>query len=79
VVEIPLLYEGGGEARYDKVIVVTAPQEVRKTRSSAAGGRREARLLPEDEKIASADYVYENTGSLEDLDRFVEAVLAEVA
>jgi dephospho-CoA kinase len=32
--------------------------------------------LPEDEKVARSDHVYENTGSLEDLDRFV-ADLAE--
>src|SRR5205814_6139568 len=29
VVEIPLLFETGGEDRFDKVIVVTAPEDVR--------------------------------------------------
>ena len=32
VAEIPLLYETGGEARFDKVVVVTAPAEVREAR-----------------------------------------------
>jgi len=79
VVEIPLLYETGGEGRFDKVVVVTAPPELRGARSRAAGGAREARLLPEDEKVRRADFVYENTGSLGELDRFVASVLEDVS
>jgi dephospho-CoA kinase len=78
VVEIPLLYETGGERRFDKVVVVTAPAGVRRTRSPAAGGSREARLIPEPEKAARADYVFENDGSLEELEEFVAAVLADL-
>ena len=78
VVEIPLLYETGGETRFDKVLVVTAPEPIRRSRSATAGGGREARLLPDAEKAARADYVYENSGSLEELDAFVAAVLADV-
>ena len=78
VVEIPLLYETGGERRFDKVVVVTAPAAVRSSRSSAAGGTREARLIPDPEKAARADYVYENNGSLEELEQFVAAVLADL-
>jgi dephospho-CoA kinase len=79
VVEIPLLFETGADARFDKVVVVTAPPEVRRTRSALAGGKREQRLLPVAEKVARADYAYENTGSLEDLDRFVASVLEDIA
>ncbi|MGH3000106.1 MAG: dephospho-CoA kinase, partial [Gaiellaceae bacterium] len=32
VVEVPLLYETGGESRFDAVVVVTAPPGVRETR-----------------------------------------------
>jgi dephospho-CoA kinase len=78
VVEIPLLYETGGEGRFDKVVVVTAPAEVRRARSGAAGGAREGRLLPDAEKARRADFVYENAGSLGELDRFVASVLEEV-
>ena len=77
-VEIPLLYETGGESRFDKVVVVTAPPAVRRSRSAAAGGSREARLIPDPEKAARADYVYENSGSLEELEEFVAAVLADL-
>ena len=78
-VEIPLLYETGGEARFDKVVLVTAPPALRRARSAAAGGEREARLLPDEEKAARADYVYVNSGSLADLDRFVAGVMEELA
>ena len=40
---------------------------------------RERRLLPEDEKMARADYTYINTGSLKELDAFVAGVMAELA
>jgi dephospho-CoA kinase len=78
VVEIPLLYETGGERRFDKVVVVTASAGLRRSRSTAAGGSREARLIPDPEKAARADYVYENDGSLEELEEFVAAVLADL-
>jgi len=78
VVEIPLLYETGGERRFDKVVVVTAPAAVRRTRSASAGGSREARLIPDPEKAARADYVFENSGSLDDLDEFVATVVADL-
>jgi dephospho-CoA kinase len=77
-VEIPLLYETRGEGRFDKVLVVTAPPTVRRGRSAAAGGAREDRLIPDAEKAARADYVYENSGSLEELDAFVAAVIADL-
>jgi dephospho-CoA kinase len=79
VVEIPLLYEAGRDGDFDRVIVVTAPAEVRRGRSRVARDSREARLLPDADKVARADYVYENVGSLDDLDRFVASVLAELA
>ena len=58
VIEIPLLYETGAEDRFDKV-VCHAPLDVRRTRSALAGAEREQRLLPDEEKVAKADYAYE--------------------
>ena len=74
VVEVPLLYETGGERRFDKVVVVTAPPEVRAVRSAVADAREE-RLLPDEEKMRRADFAYVNDGSLDALDRFVGEVL----
>ena len=77
VAEIPLLYETGGEGRFDRVVVVTAPPEVREARRGGVADR-EDRLVPEDEKVRRADYCYVNDGSLEELDAFVAGVLEEL-
>lgn len=77
VAEIPLLYETGGEARFDRVIVVTAPPEVREARRGAVTDR-EDRLVPEEEKVRRADFCYVNDGSLEELDDFVAGALEEL-
>jgi dephospho-CoA kinase len=77
VAEIPLLYETGGEQRFDRVVVVTAPPDVRESRRGALA-EREERLVPEEEKARRADFVYVNDGSLEELDAFVAGVLEEL-
>ena len=78
-VEIPLLYETGGERRFDAVVVVTAPPDLRAARSGARGDAREQRLIADEEKVARADFAYVNDGSLEELDAFVAEVLAQLA
>jgi dephospho-CoA kinase len=78
VTEVPLLYEAGSESQFEKVVVVTAPSKLRRARSAAASDERERRLLPDAEKAARADYVYRNTGSLEELDRFVASVMDDL-
>jgi dephospho-CoA kinase len=77
VAEIPLLYETGGEARFDRVVVVTASPEVRQARRGVLT-EREDRLVPEEEKLRRADFTYVNDGSLEELDAFVAGVLEEL-
>jgi len=77
VAEIPLLFETGGESRFDKVVVITAPAEVRIERRGELADR-EARLVPEDEKVRRADFTYVNDGTLEELDAFVAGVLEEL-
>jgi dephospho-CoA kinase len=77
VVEIPLLYESGGEARFDKVVVLTAAPAVREARRGAFADR-ESRLIPDEEKMRRADFAYVNDGSLEELDAFVDGVVKEL-
>ena len=79
VTEVPLLYETGGDARFDKVVVITAPSKLRRARSEVTMDDREARLIPDAEKVQRADFSFKNTGSLEELDAFVQSVLAELA
>ena len=77
--EVPLLYEVGGQDRFDAVVVITAPAEVRAARSQVPAELREPRLLPDEEKVKRADYVYVNDGSLDELDAFVAGVLDDLA
>jgi len=77
VAEIPLLYETGGEARFDKVVIVTAPAKVRTERRGEFADREE-RLVPEEEKIRRADFAYVNDGTIEELDAWVAGVLEEL-
>ncbi len=78
VTEVPLLYESGGESRFDRVVVITAPAKLRRARSVVATEDRERRLLPDAEKAKRADYTYTNTGSLEELDAFVGSVMHDL-
>jgi dephospho-CoA kinase len=74
VVEVPLLYETGGEKRFDAVVVVTAPPDVREARRPGLA-ERESRLIPDGEKVTRADYAFVNDGSLDALDAFVDSTL----
>jgi len=76
--EVPLLYEVGGQDRFDVVVVVTAPPKVRAGRSDVSTEEREPRLLPDSIKVAQADFAYVNDGSLEELDAFVGEVMGEL-
>jgi dephospho-CoA kinase len=76
--EVPLLYETGGDARFDKVVVVTAPSKLRRARSTVATEDRESRLIDDRVKVARADYAFKNTGSLEELDAFVASVMHDL-
>jgi dephospho-CoA kinase len=78
VTEIPLLYEVGGEARFDAVVVITAPDALRAARARATDDERARRLLPDDEKAARADFAYVNDGTLDQLDTFVGGVLEQL-
>jgi len=77
VTEVPLLYETGADRRFDVVVVITAPQAVR-SRRRPVGDNREQRFLPEEEKVALADYAYVNDGTLEELDAFVAGVIGKL-
>lgn len=79
VTEVPLLYEVGGETRFDKVVVITAPAKLREARRGGRKDDREARLMPDREKAERADFVYVNTGTPEELDAWVAEVMARLS
>ncbi|WP_062209240.1 dephospho-CoA kinase [Aureimonas sp. AU12] len=83
VLDIPLLFETGGELRVDRTLVVSAPPEVQRARVLARPGmtpeRFEAILkqqMPDDEKRRRADFVVETGDGLAGARRQVETILA---
>jgi dephospho-CoA kinase len=76
--EVPLLYEVGGEGRFDAVVVITAARELRAGRARVPLEARERRLIPDEEKVERSDFAYVNDGTLADLDAFVGQVMKEL-
>jgi len=83
--DIPLLVEQGLAARYDVVVVVDAAEETQLARLMASRGMSaeaaRARLAAQatrEQRLAGADVVISNDGSLEDLDRQVEELWARL-
>jgi dephospho-CoA kinase len=76
VTEVPLLYEVGAEDRFDTVVVVTAPRQLREQRRRVPADSRDERLLPDREKVRRADFHFANTGDFEAVDRFAIELLA---
>ena len=77
--EVPLLFEAGAEGRFDAVVVITAPRELRAERAGDRLDEREQRLIPDEEKMRRADFSYVNDGSLDDLDAFVADVVRRLS
>ena len=76
MVEAALILEARAEGRFDRLVVVTCRPEQRISRWATRLGvdtetarrevaRRMAAQLPDDEKVRAADYVIDNSGSLE--------------
>jgi dephospho-CoA kinase len=78
VTEVPLLYEVGGQDRFDKVVAITAPRALREQRTNVPMKGREERLIDDREKVNRADYSYVNTGGLAELDAWVAGVMEEL-
>jgi dephospho-CoA kinase len=81
--DIPLLFETGGEGAFDKVIVVSAPEDIQRQRVLARPGMTGAKLdallarqMPDADKRTRADFVIDTGGSLEETARQVEQILA---
>jgi dephospho-CoA kinase len=82
-VEVPLLFETGFERRFDFIMLITAPRDVRRRRVTAKltdseFRRRAAQQMPEREKIARSDFVFHNSGSRKELREFVGQTVASI-
>lgn len=84
VFDIPLLFETGADAWLDSVLVVSAPEEIQRTRVlSRAGMTKEqlelilSRQMPDAEKRARADHIIE-TLSLDQTRQDVKTLIEEI-
>jgi dephospho-CoA kinase len=89
IVEAALILEAGLAKRFDCLVVVSCRPEQRIQRWAARVGvdeeaarrevtRRMAAQLPDEEKIKAADYVIDNSGSLDETQRQVRKVYADI-
>ena len=79
ILEVPLLVEGGLEDRFDRILVVDCPEELQlerlRARDPASAAQAEAILRAQAsraQRLAAADDVISNTGSIQDLAHDVE-------
>ena len=86
ILDIPLLFEKGGEKRVDVTVVVSAPADVQRARVLRRAGMTAekfesilAKQTPDIEKRARADFVIDTGGSLEATRAQVKAVLAALS
>jgi dephospho-CoA kinase len=82
LLDIPLLFETGGERKVDKIVVVSAPQPVQKERVLARPGMTEekfsaivAKQMPDSEKRKKANFVIDTSRGFEAARAEVRAIL----
>jgi dephospho-CoA kinase len=85
VLDIPLLFETGADARMDAVVVVSAPQDVQRARVLSREGMTQERLngivarqIPDAEKRAKAHFVVETDKGFDHAFDQVKKIVAEL-
>ncbi len=85
VLEIPLLFEGGGNARVDVVIVVSAPADVQRARVLERPGMTVEKLesllsrqVSDGEKRRGADFVVDTGGTIADSQAEIDRIVSEL-
>jgi dephospho-CoA kinase len=85
VLEIPLMFETGSDVLCDKILVTSAPEEVREKRIADRGTmsaelyrRLRDRQMPDDEKLALADYIVDTDTDLDEVRRRIDAIVGEL-
>jgi dephospho-CoA kinase len=85
VLDVPLLYETGGDARCDAVVVVSAPDDVQRARAFERPGMTADKLaailakqMPDAEKRARADFVVDTSQGFDHARAQVREILARV-
>ncbi|AUC93922.1 MULTISPECIES: dephospho-CoA kinase [Bradyrhizobium] len=86
VLDIPLLFETGGEKRVDAVVVVTTSAELQRERVLARGTMDAAKLdaiiakqMPDAEKRKRADFIVDTSHGLDPVRARIRDILDEIA
>jgi dephospho-CoA kinase len=86
VVDVPLLFETGGEERVDAVVVVTTSPELQRERVLARGTMDDekfnsilARQMPDEEKRRRADFVVDTSNGLDPVRARIRDILNQAA
>jgi dephospho-CoA kinase len=86
VLDIPLLYETGGDKRCDAVVVVSAPADIQRARVFERPGMTEqkfaviqSRQMPDEEKRSRADFVVDTSRGFDAAREQVRDILRQVA
>jgi len=86
VLDIPLLFETGGDARCDAVAVVSAPSDTQRQRAFERAGMTEQKLaaimakqISDEEKRRRADFIVDTSNGFEAAHAQVRDILARIA
>jgi dephospho-CoA kinase len=86
VLDIPLLFETGGDGRCDAVVVVSAPPKIQRVRAFERAGMTEqkfaailAKQMPDADKRARADFVVDTSRGFDAARTQVRDILARIA
>ena len=86
VLDIPLLFETGGDRRCDGVVVVSSPPEVQRARAFERPGMTEekfasllAKQMPDAEKRARADFIVDSSQGFDSARAQIHAILQAAA
>jgi dephospho-CoA kinase len=85
VLEIPLLFETGGEKRVDVTIVVSAPPEIQRQRVLDRPGMTPEKLdqilsrqVPDEEKRSRADFVVDTSRTIPETEAQIDRIMAQL-
>jgi dephospho-CoA kinase len=86
VLEIPLLFETGGNERVDVTIVVSAPTEIQRSRVLERAGMTPEKLdqilsrqMPDEEKRRRADFVVDTSRSIPETEAQIDRIMAQLS
>lgn len=86
VLEVPLLFETGGDQRVDVTIVVSAPPDIQRLRVLERAGMTPEKLeqilsrqMPDNEKRQRADFIVDTSRSIPETEAQIDRIMAQLS